>query len=83
MPQGDKTGPQGEGAMTGRKLGFCTGNDSPGFENGFSGGRRAFGRRKGNGLGRGRGRGFNRTNTNDNLLSSLSERIAVLEKKLS
>lgn len=48
MPRGDKTGPMGEGAMTGRGEGFCVGNDSPGFMN------QSFGR--GNGRGRGIGR---------------------------
>jgi len=46
MPGGDRTGPLGRGPMTGRALGFCSGNASPGFSNfGF-------------GRGRGRGRGF-------------------------
>jgi len=31
MPRGDRTGPQGEGPMTGRQMGFCAGNDRPGF----------------------------------------------------
>ncbi len=31
MPAGDKKGPEGEGPMTGRKKGFCTGNSSPGY----------------------------------------------------
>jgi len=37
MPQGDKKGPQGEGPMTGRRLGYCTGNNRPGSEAGSSG----------------------------------------------
>ncbi len=28
MPGGDKTGPDGQGPKTGRKLGRCTGNSS-------------------------------------------------------
>ena len=47
MPRGDKTGPRGQGPMTGRALGFCAGYDSPGFTKGFGGG-----------MGRGRGWGF-------------------------
>ena len=55
MPRGDKTGPNGEGPMTGRQQGYCSGNDSPGyavgqgkgfckgFRKGFGNGRR-FGR---------------------------------------
>jgi hypothetical protein len=45
MPQGDRTGPNGAGPMTGRAMGFCAGFNSPGFMNS------GFGR----GLGRGRG----------------------------
>lgn len=42
MPQGDKTGPDGQGPMTGRAMGFCAGANSPGFSNiGFG---RGFGR---------------------------------------
>ncbi len=32
MPRGDRTGPLGVGPMTGRRLGFCVGNDRPGFD---------------------------------------------------
>lgn len=31
MPRGDRTGPSGEGPMTGRGLGLCSGSDTPGF----------------------------------------------------
>jgi len=44
MPQGDGTGPNGQGAMTGRGRGFCAGFNMPGFMN--------------PGLGRGRGIGW-------------------------
>ncbi len=50
MPQGDRTGPMGQGSRTGKALGFCSGNDAPGFAKGFG-----FGR----GRGRGRSRGYN------------------------
>ena len=30
MPGGDRKGPMGEGPMTGRGLGLCAGNDTPG-----------------------------------------------------
>ena len=46
MPRGDRTGPQGAGPMTGRRLGFCAGNDHPGYGPGY-----------GNGYGHGPGRG--------------------------
>ena len=31
MPGGDRTGPSGFGARTGRGLGYCSGSDNPGF----------------------------------------------------
>lgn len=47
MPGGDRTGPAGAGPMTGRRLGFCVGNDEPGaFYN------------RGYGFGRGSGMGY-------------------------
>ena len=33
MPRGDRTGPSGAGAMSGRRMGFCVGNNVPGFYN--------------------------------------------------
>jgi hypothetical protein len=52
MPRGDRTGPLGEGPMTGRQLGYGAGYDSPGYT-------RGPGRGWGRGIyGRGRGRGF-------------------------
>ncbi len=58
----DGSGPDGRGPMTGRGLGYCAGNDRPGYEAdaapaGRGGG---FGLRFGRGAGRGygRGRGF-------------------------
>ena len=53
MPAGDRTGPMGQGPMTGRALGFCAGFDSPGYVKGVGGG---IGR--GYGPGRGMGRGL-------------------------
>ena len=45
MPRGDRTGPAGQGPMTGRGMGFCTGFNVPGYMNpGFG---RGFGRRFG------------------------------------
>jgi hypothetical protein len=46
MPGGDRTGPRGLGAMTGRGLGYCADYDTPGYTKG-----------PGMGLGRGWGRG--------------------------
>ncbi len=31
MPAGDRTGPSGQGPMTGRRLGLCAGNELPGY----------------------------------------------------
>ncbi|MGV9171298.1 MAG: DUF5320 domain-containing protein [Promethearchaeia archaeon] len=31
MPRGDQTGPNGQGPMTGRGLGLCSGSNTPGF----------------------------------------------------
>ena len=70
MPLGDKTGPNGQGVMTGRRQGYCTGNEQAGYMSDTPGrgmGRGAgmgggFGRGFGNGMGRGMasGRGFGR-----------------------
>lgn len=50
MPRGDRTGPAGMGAMTGRAAGFCAGHGMPGYANPGPG--------RGFGMGFGRGRGF-------------------------
>lgn len=49
MPRGDRTGPMGMGAMTGRAAGYCTGYGMPGYANFIPG--------RGFGMGFGRGRG--------------------------
>lgn len=54
MPQGDRTGPNGQGPMTGRAMGYCAGYNSPGFTKGIPRGGAGFGR----GMGRGRGFGW-------------------------
>ena len=48
MPRGDRTGPNGQGAMTGRGMGFCAGFNMPGFMNPNFG--RGFGFRRGFGF---------------------------------
>jgi len=71
MPGGDRSGPRGEGAKTGRAAGYCSGNDSPGYANlaaGYAGaGYGGRGMRGGGGgmrggmggmMGGGRGRGY-------------------------
>lgn len=80
MARGDKTGPMGQGPMTGRSLGYCAGYESPGFTRGFGGGRgqgRGFGGGgRGRGMAYGRGFGFNagytnapQANSNDEILN--------------
>ena len=56
MPSGDRTGPMGSGAMTGRAAGFCAGFPMPGYAN-PAGGRGYFGRGRGF-RGRGGARGW-------------------------
>ena len=62
MPARDRTGPVGQGPMTGRGMGYCGGSDAPGWAN-WGPGRRFYGRRApglrggwGDGYGPGRGR---------------------------
>ena len=56
MPRGDRTGPVGEGPMTGRAAGYCAGYEMPGYANPMPG-RRFSGwwgaGRRGGGWGRG------------------------------
>lgn len=80
MPGGDRTGPRGEGPMTGRRAGFCAGFDSPGFVNSFS--RRGL--RRGVGFGRGRGFGKRCWGYNPYFRSSLptkKEEIELLKEE--
>jgi hypothetical protein len=63
MPSGDRTGPRGFGARTGRGLGYCAGYDTPGYTKGPGIGRggawgRGRGGIRGRGYGYGRGRGW-------------------------
>jgi hypothetical protein len=51
MPRGDGTGPAGQGAMTGRRAGYCAGYDMPGFANAAPG--YGYGRGYGGGWARG------------------------------
>ena len=58
MPGGDGTGPMGQGPMTGRSAGYCTGYSVPGYVNPGLGRGWGFGRGRGAGSGRGFGRGM-------------------------
>lgn len=87
MPQRDGTGPMGEGTMTGRGLGICSGTNE-------SRGGRGLGRGCGRGGGRGVGRGMGRVGglsdlsakTPTELLQEekaiLKSRVDALEKRL-
>lgn len=59
MPRGDRTGPTGQGPITGRAAGYCAGYPTPGYANLNPGGGRRMGWRRG-GMGFGGGRGFGR-----------------------
>jgi len=50
MPRGDRTGPMGQGPMSGRGLGYGSGHNMPGYANQAPG--------RGFGMGWGGGRGF-------------------------
>lgn len=76
MPQGNQTGPMGQGSRTGRQLGVCSGYDSPGYAKGFgSGMRKGSGKEMGfgRGLGNGRGRGFRNAIRSFSQMPSLSK----------
>lgn len=98
MPGGDRTGPGGFGPMTGRRMGFCTGNVQPNFSYRNMGFGRNFGRGFGMGRGMGRGIGFGRGywfNNQENIsdvsqksmledeIKVLKEQLTFLEKQLS
>jgi len=96
MPGGDRTGPHGDGPMTGRRFGNCVGNYGPGFN--FSPGN--FDRGFGSGRGAGRGmryrfdQGWSHFSSEmpthvseetllENEVKILKEHLASLEKQLS
>ncbi len=72
MPRGNGTGPNGMGSMTGRGLGYCSGDKTPGFAKNFGGGM---------GRGRGFGRGFRMQNFNAPVNTQQDEK-AFLEQNL-
>ena len=78
MPRGDKTGPNGNGPMTGRRMGDCDGRNFGG--EGF---RRGGGRGQG-GAGQGLGRGLGRNSDSlENEIDTLKEQINSIKKQLS
>ena len=93
MPRGDRTGPHGEGPMTGRRLGFCAGKERPGFDAtpgnfGQGYGRRfgrgfGWGRRMGNGFGYGPGRFTDETVQNVSTETLLENEARILKEQLA
>ncbi len=99
MPGGDKTGPNGAGVGTGRRAGFCYGNNQPGYasapnqygagrqnrEGGFRGFRGRQG--QGRGLGRGQGIGFrntgNQQDTSTELLAQVIEELKDQNRQIA
>lgn len=81
MPQGNGTGPVGNGPMTGRGAGYCAGNNAPGWMSGGGGGmQRGF--RRG-----GKPRGFFRNHAQHAVASAdtmvLQEKIDALHAQLA
>ncbi|MGM0498613.1 MAG: DUF5320 domain-containing protein [Bacillota bacterium] len=74
MPRGDRRGPDGAGPMTGRSLGYCAGNDQPGFTANAAPQGAGRGLRNGAGRGPGFGRGFGRGRRMGNGRSFLAAR---------
>jgi hypothetical protein len=72
MPRRNGTGPQGDGPMTGRGLGNCSGERTA----------RVLGR-SGQGQGRGLGRGFRNNNNDNSLMSTILDKLEKLESKLN
>jgi len=79
MPRGDKTGPQGVGPMTGRRMGNCVEEG----ERGFGFGRGFFGRGTRSGGGFGRGFGFFERNVNPGNEQVINEEISSMKSRLS
>lgn len=86
MPRRDGTGPMGQGTMTGRGLGVCSGVNAPGCGPGFG---RGLGRGKGLGTGFGHGagqgygcrRGFAFGGYNPGQAYGLTDREILIEQK--
>ena len=90
MPRGDRTGPLGEGPMTGRRMGYCAGEDQPGFMFTNYGFRRR--RSQSTGFGKGYRRSWggspfpiseNYDSSNFTQLNALRNEVADLKQKLN
>ncbi|MFC1528224.1 DUF5320 domain-containing protein [Candidatus Neomarinimicrobiota bacterium] len=87
MPGRDRTGPNGLGSMTGRRMGFCADNSNLNYSNrGFGYGR---GNRGGLGVGGGYGQGYGYRNMNIENTPNVSDKtiieneIRILKDQLS
>ncbi len=81
MPQGDRTGPMGQGSRTGRSLGFCSGHDTPGYTRGLGERmQRGSGFGRGMGLGRRMGQGRNSGNSPSGFSGDLN-RMSSIKKE--
>ncbi len=89
MPRGDRTGPSGEGPKTGRGMGYCTGNDQPGYMTSQSNWGRGYRRRFHGGPGYGGGVRYGYGNYYHGNVTDVSEKtlieneIRILKDKLS
>ncbi len=85
MPRGDGTGPQGAGAMTGRRAGYCAGFAAPGFAAPVGG----MGMGRGCAAGFARRRGFNQGYNNPGIIPgrgsapTKDEQISALKNQAS
>ena len=84
MPGGDRTGPLGEGPLTGRRMGFCAGEDQAGymFNTGF-GFRRGRGQKTRFERGYNRNWGTSRFAPSENIQSTSVHHIDVLANEFS
>jgi hypothetical protein len=81
MPQGDRTGPDGQGPKSGRGFGYCNGYNHPGYEHTRYQCGRGFRRGYGPGLGRGMLQPQIKDEVNDEA-QSLKQTIYDLETQL-
>jgi hypothetical protein len=77
MPNRDKTGPQGQGPLTGRGLGPCGSGTGTGTTRGFG-----FGFGRGRGFGRGLCRFFNKVSLTD-YQQALEEELADIKEEVA
>jgi hypothetical protein len=82
MPRGDKTGPLGQGSMTGRKLGNCNNHNGLGGNGNMNGTRRGFGRNNNIARGFGRGFGFGNFMFNEKTANDLQTEIEQLKAQI-